>query len=110
MTEIFDQLVALGQASRELLRFAWARTPRSDRLAIDGLIAVGKTFATDPLASAALLRRAIEPDHLRQHGHTELRWIAEQIKSIERSDPNLAVDIYRAAYGYAEDSNDTHRK
>jgi hypothetical protein len=105
-TEIAEQIIALGQAARELLRFAWTRTPRSDRLANDGLIAVGKTFATDPSASAALLRRAIEPDHLRQHGHTELRWVAQHIKSIARGDPNLAVDIYYAAYGYSEESDD----
>jgi hypothetical protein len=101
-----DQIAALGKAARHLLRFAWAREPRSDLTVTNGLIAVAKTFASDPSASSALLRQAIEPDHLKEHGYKELRWIAQHIKEIVKDDPDLAIDIYAAAYGYAEDSKD----
>jgi hypothetical protein len=107
MTATPDQIASIGKAARDLLRFAWTRTPRLDLLVTNGLIAVAKTFATDPIASAALLREAIEPSHLKEHGYKELTWIARQIRAIEISDPVLAVDIYGAAYGYAEVSGDT---
>jgi hypothetical protein len=102
-----QQISDLGKASRELLRFGWRRSPRLDLLIINGLTAVGKTFATDPSASAALLRQAIEPRHLTEHGYQELRWIAQEINTIAKADRGLAVDIYRAAYGYAEESGDS---
>jgi hypothetical protein len=107
MTATSEQLDAMGRAARSLLLFAWSREPRIDLLVTNSLIAVTKTFATDPLASAALVRRAIEAEHLREHGYKELRWIAEKIGIIAANDVNLAVDIYRAAYGYAEASGDT---
>src|SRR5260370_4959524 len=97
-----DQIVAVGKAARDLLRFAWKQTPRQVSMVVSDLIAVAKTFASDPVASGTLLRQAIEPDHLKQHGYKELRWIAQEIRVIAQNDPDLAVDIYRAAYGYAE--------
>jgi hypothetical protein len=75
MTATPDQIAAAGKAARDLLRFAWKRTPRLDLMVISGLRAVAKTFASDPVASGALLGQAIEPDHLKQHGYKELRWI-----------------------------------
>jgi hypothetical protein len=106
MTATQGQIASIGNAARDLLRFAWTRAPRLDLLVINGLTAVAKTFATDPAASAALLRQAIEPNHLKEHGYKELSWIARQIRAIEINDPVLAVDIYRAAYGYSEASGD----
>ena len=102
-----DQAASLGKAARNLLEFAWARTPRFDPLVTNALIAVAKTFATDPAASTILIRRALEPEHLKEHGYQELRWIAQEVKNIARSDPVLAVDIYDAAYGFTESSDDT---
>src|SRR5664279_3465378 len=99
MTATSNQIASVGKAARDLLRFAWTRKPRPDLMIINGITAVAKTFASDPAASAVLLRQAIEPDHLKEDGYRELRWIAQQIKIIEKNDPNLAVDIYRAAYG-----------
>ena len=110
MTATADQLASVGRAARELLRFAWTRKPRFDLMVIHALMAVAKTFASDPVASAALLRQAIEPDHLKEHGYKELRWIAHHIGVIARNDPALAVDIYRAAYGYQELQRHHHHR
>jgi hypothetical protein len=107
MTATPEQISAIGSAARELLRFAWARQPRADILVINGLIAAAKTFATDVTASAALLRQAIEPEHLRKYGYKELSWIVRQIGIIAKNDPNMAVEIYAAAYGYSESSGDS---
>ena len=106
MTATPEQIASIGKAARDLLQFAWKREPRLDLLVTNGLIAVGRTFATDPAASAALVREAVAPDHLKDHGYKELRWVAQEIIPIAKSDPLLAVDIYRAAYGYAETSDD----
>ena len=107
MTATPEQTASIGKAARDLLRFAWTRDPRIDLMITSGLIAVGRTFSTDPGASAALLREAIAPKHLKAHGYKELRWIAQEIVPIAKSDPLLAVDIYSAAYGYAEDSDES---
>jgi hypothetical protein len=106
MTATSEQIAAIGAAARNLLQSAWQRDPRIDHYVVSGLTAVGKTFATDPAASAALFRHAIEADHLKEHGYSELRWIAREIVNVTRSDPSLVVEIYRAAYGYAERSSD----
>jgi hypothetical protein len=106
MTATQQQIADLGKASRNLLSFGWTRTPRLDLLITNGLVAVGKTFASDRSASAALLRQAIEPRHLKEHGYKELRWVAMYVGTVAKSDPALAIDIYRAAYGFEEDSND----
>lgn len=107
MTATPEQIAAIGRAARALLGFAWSRNPRLDLLVINDLIAVTKTFSTDPVASAVLVRRALQPAHLREHGFKELRWIAQHIAVIAAADPDLAIDIYRAAYGYAEASDDS---
>lgn len=106
MTPTPQQFAALANASRAMLAYAWTRTPRSDILITNGLIAVGKTFSADPKASAALLRRAIEPEHLKEHGYKDLRWLSRQIRTIAKDDSAFAADIYQAAFGYSEPSDD----
>ncbi len=107
MTATPEQIASIGHASRDLLRFAWAREPRNELLVTSSLIGVGRTFPTDAHASAALLREAIAPDHLKEHGYKELRWIAQEIIPIAKGDPSLAVDIYQAAYGFSETSDES---
>ena len=104
-----DQLTAsqtkqLGAASRRLLGFAWARSRRDRRLVGKAIGFVWRTFGTDAKASSELLRQAIEPDHLAEHGSEELRWLAEAVTSMTSHDPALVGDIYRAAFGYRETS------
>ena len=104
-----DQLAALqskqlGAASRRLLGFAWARNRRDRRLVGKAIRFVWRTFGTDAKASSELLRQAIKPDHLAEHGNEELRWLAEAVSSMTSHDPALVRDIYRAAFGYRETS------
>ena len=77
-----------------------------DLLVTNGLIAVGKTFGTDPAASAALLRHAIDPAHMKDNAHKELSWVARHIRAIAQNDPELAANVYGAAFGHIEDSDD----
>ena len=106
-----DQLSAqqakqLGAASRRLLAFAWAQNQISHRLAAQAIQFVCRTIGTDLRASSALLRRAIEPDHLAQHGSEELRWLADAVPSITADNPGLVRDIYQAAFSYSETSEE----
>jgi len=105
MNETPEQLNAAGSAARNLLRFAWARQPRIGLLAITGIMAVAKTFSTDVAASATLLRRLIEREHLSQYGHEELPWLTRQIEKIVNHNPSFAVEIYQATYAYEEGSD-----
>ena len=99
-----EQTEQLGRASRRLLEFAWARTRRDPRLVAQAIRFVGRTFGTDVRASAKLLRRAIEPDHLARHGSEELNVLAGAVAPLTPHDPGLVRDIYRGAFGYKETS------
>jgi len=101
-----EQFVAAGSAGRKLLEFAWASSRKNPSNVIAGIIAVAKTFKSDVPASTLLLRRMIAPDHLKRSGHEELSWLTRQILPIADSDPGFAVDIYRAAYSYEDESAD----
>ena len=105
-----DQLSAaqgqqLGRASRRLLVFAWNQRRRNPGLVARAIRFVCQTFGTDVGASVALLRRAIEPDHLAQHGSEELRMLADAVPSLTPHDPGFVRDVYRAAFGYSEMSD-----
>ena len=105
-----DQLSAaqgqqLGRASRRLLVFAWIQRQRDPRLVARAIRFVCRTFGADVGASVSLLRRAIEPDHLAQHGSEELSILADAVPSLTPHDSGFVRDIYRAAFGYSETSD-----
>lgn len=93
-----EQTRACGTAARALLEFAWAQAPRDSWLVTISLQVVCRTFASDPDASASLLRRCIELPHLRQHGHEELRWVAEEMQHVIPLDPQLAEEFFKASF------------
>lgn len=99
-----SQAKQVGAASRRLLSFAWARNRRDRRLVGKAKGFVCQTFGTDAKASSELLRQAIKPDHLAEHGSEELRWLADGVSLITPHDPTLVRDIYHAAFGYRETS------
>jgi hypothetical protein len=74
---------------------------------VTAIQAVVRTMETDRGRSSALLRRLLEPAHLAAHGHEELPWLAREIGVIAKVDPDLAVDIYEAAYGYEDPDGTT---
>lgn len=100
-----EQLHAAGSAARDLLRFALTRQPRIGLLVITGITSVAKTLRSDVAASTDLLRRLIEPEHLLEHGHEELRWLTMNIQSIIENNPDFAVDVFKAIYSYDDTSD-----
>jgi len=101
-----EQLAATGVAARCLLDFAWARLPRAELLIITGINAAATTMASNPAATVALLRRALEPEHLRRFGYEELDWITRHIRTYSAHDLDFVIDLYSAIYGHEEGSSD----
>ena len=101
-----EQRKAAGAAARKMLAYALSRQPRSSILVISSLEAVALTAESDPVASSGLLRRVIEPGHLVQHGHEELRWIASHMVSLAKTEMGLAIDVYKAAYSFEDTQSD----
>ncbi|WP_316348247.1 hypothetical protein [Desulfuromonas acetoxidans] len=94
-----------GHASRQLLEFAWQSTPPLVSLSDDAIRFVGKSFASDPDASRALLSRILQDPHFSLHADHEATWLAEQIIPITHADPEFSVDIYTALYSQTINDN-----
>jgi hypothetical protein len=101
-----EQLAAAGRTARRLLAFAWDQPDRNSWLVTNSLRSVSYTFGTDPAASAALLRRAIEPEHLARYGYDEIRWITRELQRIAGYDPAFVADLYAAVFSHEEASTD----
>lgn len=91
-------LGVLGQAARALLDLVWTASERLTMLSPAAIGFVGKSFASAPDASRGLLDRILREPHFSQHADREARWLATQIKSITRVDPDFTVQIYAAIY------------
>jgi hypothetical protein len=101
-----EQLVSAGNTARRLLEFAWSQSLRDSYLVVHALQCVCRTFESDPKMSAALIRRCLEPAHLTRFGFEEMPWLAHEVKRLIRADTKLVADIYRAAFGYEEKSEE----
>uniref|UniRef100_Q07SV9 Uncharacterized protein n=1 Tax=Rhodopseudomonas palustris (strain BisA53) TaxID=316055 RepID=Q07SV9_RHOP5 len=87
-----------GSAARALLTLAWAADPLMQLTATNAIRFVGKSFASDPVASRTLLDRALRDPHFSAHADKEATWLAEQIIPIAGADPDFAVVIFRVLY------------
>ncbi|PLZ01141.1 hypothetical protein CY652_17825 [Burkholderia sp. WAC0059] len=101
-----EQLTHAGAAARRLLDFAWNHDPRIEQFVITAINGVANTMASDPQATIRLLRRALEPEHLRQFGYEELDWITRHIRSYAAHDLDFAIDLYASIFDYEEPSGD----
>jgi hypothetical protein len=99
-----EQRVAAGHTARRLLEFAWSHAPGDHWLVVHALEGVCRTFESDPTASAAHIRRCLEPLHLSQYGFVEMPWLAREVKRLIDLDPALSGEIYRVAFSYQETS------
>ncbi len=101
-----NQQNAAGITARRLLDFAWNQAPPERWLVTHSLQAVCRTFESDPPASAAILRRCLEPEHLASQGFQEMFWFAQEVSRLISLDATLVEDVYRAVFTYSE-SRDT---
>jgi hypothetical protein len=101
-----EQMDRLGMLARIMLERVWAADNRNSPWVKAAIKNVVTTFGSDCEASATLLRKAFELDHLIQHGHEELSLMARQAARLARIAPEFVRDLYIAAFGWQETSED----
>lgn len=89
-------LAEFGQAARALLEVGW--TTSSSHIADSAIRFVGRSFASDPVASRTLLDRVLREPHFSKHADREAIRLAGEIVPITRADPEFSVEIYAALY------------
>jgi hypothetical protein len=100
-----DEIALLGRASRSLLNFALTDTRAASQIAAAAVGFVADTYTSDPAASAAMIRRLMAPERLRDHAHEDMPWLTRKVGVIAASDPDLTIEIYKVVFGYSV--NDT---
>jgi hypothetical protein len=101
-----EQRIAAGNTARRLHEFARSQMPRDNWLVIHALEGVCRTFESDPMASAALIRSCLESQHLAKYGFEELPWLAREVKRLISLDSGLTEEIFRVAFSYQETSTE----
>lgn len=97
----------LGRASRALLKYSLDNADSTTQIASAAIGFVADTYTSDPADSAALLRRLMTPERMRNHAHEDMAWLARKVAVIAASDPGLAVDIYKIVFRYSVDDTST---
>jgi len=105
-TQTVEQMTTLGFLARTLLERVWADSDRNGPWVKAAIKNVVTSFGSDCEASASLLRKAFEPDHLMQHGHEELVLMARDASRLARIAPEFVRDLYLAAFSWEETSKD----
>jgi KaiC/GvpD/RAD55 family RecA-like ATPase len=101
-----EQRNLTGRSARQLFEFVWSHEPRDGWLIIHSAQCVCRTFESDPVASARLIRRCLEPSHISQYGFDEMPRLAEEFKRLIPLDAQLVEDAYRAVFGNQDKSNE----
>ena len=95
-----------GAISRRLLEVGLSSEPRDSNLVFSGIETVSKTFESEPVASANILRKCLEAEHVRKYGHEELFHFAQQVERLIYFDPSLVEEIYIAAFTNFDNSEE----
>lgn len=89
----------LGAAARSVLAALWDVETVDPYSIVFAVQSVCRTADTDVGASVTLLRRAIEPEHIRAVGDRELSWLADELPRFFKLDTVFARDVYIGAFG-----------
>ena len=98
------QLGRLGSAARALLAWGWSQQPPPWVDIQTGLEAVARSCATDPDASREVLATALSSERVAEHGHRELRELAEEVPHLLHCLPGLVQELYETVFGREESS------
>jgi len=105
-TQTLEQMNRLGTLARIILDRVWSAENRNGPWAKAAIKNVVTTFGSDKEASAAMLRRAFEIEHLMRYGHEELNPMAREVARLARLHPTFVRDLYIAAFSWQETSDD----
>jgi hypothetical protein len=67
---------------------------------------VCRTYASDPIASKAILTQHLAADNLRDHGFEEIPILAREANRLLKIAPDFVRDLYQAAFGFSEGRTD----
>jgi hypothetical protein len=98
------QLARLGSAARALLAWGWSQQPPPWVDIQTGLEAVARSCTSDPEASRAALATALSAERVAEHGHRELRPLAEEVPHLVHCLPGLVQELYETVFGREESS------
>lgn len=101
-----DQQNTAGHTARRLLGFSWSQKNRNEWLISNALRCVCRTFESDPIVSADLIRRCFDPAHLSQYGFEEMPRLTQEVKRLISPAPLLVEEIYRVAFNNLETSTE----
>jgi hypothetical protein len=101
-----DECADAGSAARRLHDWLFAVESQDTHLLRMAIEAVARTFSSDPDDADRALRRLIEPERIAAFGYVEVPELAQEIKHLIGPAPELASDIYAAAFGHEEESDE----
>src|SRR6266545_3238746 len=97
-------LARCGLAARRLLDHHWTLPPAATtRFAIEAVIA---TADSDPAATEALLRRALQSEQMTGRAYNDLRWQTQGVPQLVGTVPGLVEELYVVAMAYEETSTE----
>jgi hypothetical protein len=97
----------LGRAGRALLELTLSLEHPQRALLRPAIVATVAAYASDPDASARLLRRLIDPARIARSGYLEMPDLADEVENLVSEDALLVRDIYAAVFAHQEDSKDS---
>lgn len=101
-----EQQIDAGIAARNLLMFSWSQNPTDEWLVKTAITCVCQTYRSNRDESSILLRLVLRKEHLQKHGYQDMPWLARESRNIMNDDPAFVRDLYIAAFGYVERSED----
>lgn len=101
-----EQAACIGISARRLLTFALESADRDQWLINHAIQAVCRTFYSDVRESNGIIRRLLEPEHMKLYAAEEMHWLAREIKNLISIDPDLVEDVYKAAFTFNENSEE----
>jgi len=104
----FEQSRLVNLGARRLLDHVWSDERNyHPALVRDGLVGVCRTFRVDVQQSSKALRAILRSEHVRQYGHHEFFYLAQEIPKLLALDPELVGELYKTAFREFNDSETT---
>jgi hypothetical protein len=108
LTYMVRAMIVMSSAQKKrMLAFGWDEIESPGGLILTCLEAVCRTYESDRSASASLLRRSLEAEHLAAHGYQEMPFLVRETERLIPNAPELVEDLYRALLGHDEQSDES---
>lgn len=92
----------LNRAAISLVKYHWNESIQTGDFIRPAIGWVCHTMAFDLISSSEIIRRIISEDELRRVGYIQATEVANNIECVWKEDSGLAVEVYKAIFGYTE--------